>query len=332
MAELDITYRCNCRCQMCQRWKDPRRDELSVAEYRQLAVTFNNLGVHQVSIAGGEPLLRDDVFHIIASLSRHGMSVNLCTNGILLHKYPEEICRSGATCVTVSLDGVTAESHDTIRGVSDSLRLIEKGIRMLLRRPFAKRPVVRVRMTVSNINAHEIRSFYDKWEKVADDVLLQPAHFCRDSYYSGLTDETYRLNPQILAAQISGTPLAEDGYMTQLITSLCQLGTLPNQLCYAGVLMVRIDPWGNVYPCLEQHVCVGSVREQDFRVIWNSDAFNHVRRKLTSERMCRCWYNNTALIGHYGGALAGTGGTEIRERIKGLVWRNHRSASPAKGN
>ncbi|MCK7512429.1 MAG: hypothetical protein MZV70_55910 [Desulfobacterales bacterium] len=32
--------------------------------------------------------------------------------------------------------------------------------------------------------------------------------------------------------------------------------------CYAGVLMARIDPWGHVYPCLEQHVCVGSVRDE----------------------------------------------------------------------
>ena len=37
MAELDVTYRCNCRCQMCQRWQDPRNNELRVDEYEALA-------------------------------------------------------------------------------------------------------------------------------------------------------------------------------------------------------------------------------------------------------------------------------------------------------
>jgi hypothetical protein len=67
--------------------------------------------------------------------------------------------------------------------------------------------------------------------------------------------------------------------------------------------MVRIDPWGNVYPCLEQHVRIGSVREHDFWTIWNSNAFNHARIQIASNENCRCWYNNTAMISHYGKAL-----------------------------
>ena len=69
MAELDITYRCNCRCQMCQRWQDPRSDELRADEYETLAAELRDLGSHQISIAGGEPLMRDDVFEIIESFS-----------------------------------------------------------------------------------------------------------------------------------------------------------------------------------------------------------------------------------------------------------------------
>ena len=37
MAELDVTYRCNCRCQMCQRWKDPRGGELRVEKNKKFA-------------------------------------------------------------------------------------------------------------------------------------------------------------------------------------------------------------------------------------------------------------------------------------------------------
>jgi MoaA/NifB/PqqE/SkfB family radical SAM enzyme len=305
MAELDITYRCNCRCEMCQRWSDPRRGELSLEEYQALAKQFYKLGVHQISVAGGEPLLRSDVFSIIESFAKLDMSVNLCTNGLLLQKYRDEIYSSGATCVSVSLDGATAECHDAIRGIPGSYRQIEKGIETLLSQNGnpETRPIIRVRMTISNHNADEIRAFYEKWDQKVDDVLLQPVHHCQDSSYTGLDDKNLNIDPQIVAEQIAGTPLANDAYMKQLVNSLKSYGSFPDQRCYAGVLMARIDPWGIVYPCLEQHVEVGNLREKNFESIWASHRFNIERQRLASNRQCTCWYNNTALIGHYGKIL-----------------------------
>ena len=306
MAELDVTYHCNCRCQMCQRWKDPRNNELSADEYEALAGVLHEMGSHQISIAGGEPLLRDDVFDIIASFSGRGMSVNICTNGLLIEKYHEQICRSGATCVTVSLDGASADSHDVIRGVPGSYRRIEDGIRKLLEHPQPSRPILRVRMTISNENANEMQSFYRKWDGVVDDVLFQPVHHCSEAYYTGMDESTLHLDPGLIAAQIKSTPLANDGYLRRLIESLKTTGAFPRQQCYAAVLMARIDPWGNVYPCLEQHVSVGSIRETDFPAIWNSERIDQERQKLACDRPCTCWYNNTAIIGHYGNLLEKT--------------------------
>lgn len=306
MAELDITYRCNCRCQMCQRWKDPRSDELRADEYEALAAVLHEMGSHQISIAGGEPLMREDVFDIIESFSGRGMSVNICTNGLLLKKFHEQICNSKATCVTVSLDGATAESHDVIRGAPGSYRQTEDGIRHLLLYARSSRPIVRVRMTVSNQNVNEMRAFYQKWDDVVDDVLFQPVHHCSDAYYTGMDEGSLQLDPEVVADQIAATPLANDGYLTRLIDSLKASGSFPHQQCFAAVLMARIDPWGNVYPCLEQHVSVGSIRNTDFKTLWNSARIHKERRKLASDRACSCWYNNTALIGYYGNWLQKT--------------------------
>jgi MoaA/NifB/PqqE/SkfB family radical SAM enzyme len=313
MAELDITYQCNCRCQMCQRWNDPRRNELSIDEYDQLAGDLHALGSHQISISGGEPLVRGDVFQIIASFAQRGMSVNLCTNGLLLNKFAGEVRNSGATCITVSLDGARAASHDKIRGIPGSYKKIEEGIHQLLKSPRSSRPILRVRMTVSNHNAEEISPFYEQWHNVADDVLLQPVHNCTDAYYTGMDDADLKIDPDVLAGQVAGTPFARDNYIKRLIKSLRTSGSFPYQSCYAGVLMARIDPWGNVYPCLEQHVCIGSIRENDFKTIWNSVPFEKERRRLASNRPCSCWYNNTALIGHYGKLLGSTHGKDVKE-------------------
>jgi MoaA/NifB/PqqE/SkfB family radical SAM enzyme len=306
MAELDVTYQCNCRCRMCQRWKDHRGDELSVDEYKALAGVLHQMGSHQISIAGGEPLLRDDVFTIIESFSGLGMSVNLCTNGFLLKKYHDEICKTGATCVTVSLDGASATSHDHIRGLPGSYAQIEEGISRILEHPASSHPIIRVRMTISNRNVNEMRAFYQKWIDVVDDVLFQPVHHCREAYYTGMDKTALYLDPQLISEQISGTPLQKDNYMKRLVESLKTCGTFPHHQCYAAVLMARIDPWGNVYPCLEQHVSVGSIRETDFQSIWKSEFIDKEREHLASDRSCRCWYNNTALIGYYGNLLEKT--------------------------
>jgi MoaA/NifB/PqqE/SkfB family radical SAM enzyme len=322
MAELDITYQCNCRCLMCQRWNDPRRDELSLDEYIKLAEDLHAMGSHQISISGGEPLLRSDVFQIIESFAGRGMSVNLCTNGLFLKKYCEEIRSSGATCISISLDGASAASHDKIRGIPGSYQKIEEGIQHLLKNPRSSRPILRVRMTVSNRNAQEIGPFYKKWHNVADDVLLQPVHHCTDAYYTGMDETDLKIDPEILARQVADTPFAKDNYIKRLINSLRTSDSFPHQSCYAGVLMARIDPWGNVYPCLEQHVCIGSVREKDFQTIWNSDNFDKERKRLASNRPCRCWYNNTALIGHYGKLLGRTPGQAVKDLAQNIFFDN----------
>lgn len=304
MAELDITYRCNCSCRMCQRWQDKRCGELELEEYYKLAADLHALGSHQISIAGGEPLMRPDVFEIITGFSHLGMSVNICTNGQLVAKYCNQICDSGATCITVSVDGATAECHDEVRGTPEAYRQVVAGIEAVLKRPFNKRPIVRVRMTISDHNLDQLKSFYLRWADVADDVLVQPVHFCGDAYYTGLDDHTRLSSPQQLESQIQGTPLENSSYLRQLLTSLRQTGSYPDQRCYAGILMARIDPWGNVYPCLEQHSRIGSVRQTDFPTLWQSAGFNRERWRLATRKNCRCWYNNTALIGHYGRLLA----------------------------
>ena len=176
MAELDITYQCNLRCRMCQRWQDPRRDALPLETYRNLARELEELGVHQISIAGGEPLLREDVFRIIEGFAARGMSVNLCTNGMLVEKYRRDIAGSGATCVTVSLDGATAACHDGIRGRAGSYNEIERGIESFLAQRANGTPILRVRMTVSDDNSREVRKFYADWRGVAVHVLCPPGH------------------------------------------------------------------------------------------------------------------------------------------------------------
>jgi len=303
MAEFDITYRCNSRCLMCQRWRTAPGGELGLEEYQTLAETLRDMGTHQISIAGGEPLMREDAFPIIRAFADRGASVNLCTNGILLDRYPRAIAESKATCVTVSLDGATEATHDRIRGTSGTCARIEDGLRALLQRPASRRPLLRVRMTFSRENTSQIRDFSSKWSGVADDVLLQPVHRGDGALYTSDDASLFSLDPETISDQITGTPFENEPSMRRLLHSLRHTGDFPRQECYACVLMARIDPWGNVYPCLAQHDSIGSIREQGFRQLWNGEAAHRERSRRLEDRSCTCWFNNTALIGHYGARL-----------------------------
>jgi len=241
----------------------------------------------------------------------------LCTNALLLERYAAELSRSGASCITVSIDGATARTHEKIRGVADSYEKIEKGILSLLTHPLQERPVVRVRMTICRQNVEEVGSFYRKWRRVADDVLLQPVHRCRKAFYLGEDEELFHFDPKLLVRQLEGTPLQKkDGYMDKFLLSLRDWGTFPTHRCYAGVLMVRLDPWGNVYPCLEQHACVGSVKRDNFSKIWHADVFNNVRKSISRDGNCTCWYNNTALISHYAALLGRMSARRMVQRAR----------------
>ncbi len=320
MAELDVTYRCDCSCQMCQRWQNRRNGEMTLGEYARLAEDFLRMRVHLVSIAGGEPLLREDIFLLIKAFSKYGIAVNLCTNGLLLERYAGQLARSGAFCITVSIDGATARTHEKIRGAPGSYEKIERGVLSFLGRPSPERPVLRVRMTICGQNMEEVGPFYGKWHRVADDVLLQPVHQCPDAFYAGQDKEIFQLDHKLITQQLAGTPFKKKGgYMQELLRSLRKSGAFPAHRCYAGVLMVRLDPWGNVYPCLEQHVRVGSIRKDDFQRIWNSDVFNRVRRNISGNGKCMCWYNNTALISHYATILGRMSARQLSKGARRLL-------------
>src|SRR5512138_2719559 len=63
---LEVTKRCNARCNFCDYWKEEPTEELR--DYVQVVRKLNPLSV---SLTGGEPLLRADLTELIASLRRN---------------------------------------------------------------------------------------------------------------------------------------------------------------------------------------------------------------------------------------------------------------------
>jgi Fe-coproporphyrin III synthase len=126
---LSISSRCDQRCAHCQIWKGAHDAELTLQE--RLAIVDDAVanGVEEALITGGEPLLSPHLGPVCARLREGGVCLMLATNGMLLANRAAEV---GALFreVYVSLDGASAITHDTLRGVPAMARVV-RGVQAL---------------------------------------------------------------------------------------------------------------------------------------------------------------------------------------------------------
>ena len=107
---LSVTDRCNLRCEYCMPEEEylwlPRADILTFEEIGAMVDVFADLGVDQVRLTGGEPLLRRDLDRLVRLLAgKPGLSdVAMTTNGVLLARHAAALRAAGLHRVTVSLD------------------------------------------------------------------------------------------------------------------------------------------------------------------------------------------------------------------------------------
>lgn len=82
----ELTYRCPLRCTYCANPVSlaAYADELSTRDWQQVLSQARDLGVLQIHLSGGEPLLRKDLPELISHARGLGMYTNLITSGIPL--------------------------------------------------------------------------------------------------------------------------------------------------------------------------------------------------------------------------------------------------------
>src|SRR6202166_1255377 len=107
---VSVTDRCNLRCNYCMPEQNyiwlPRQELLTFEEIARLVEVFTSLGVEDVRLTGGEPLLRRDLPSLVQMLAANPRirDLALTTNGILFTEHAETLRAAGLHRVTLSLD------------------------------------------------------------------------------------------------------------------------------------------------------------------------------------------------------------------------------------
>lgn len=165
---LSVTDRCNFKCVYCKpqlegRWVQ-RSELLTFEELERVARILVSMGIEKIRITGGEPLVRQNIEHLIARIARIEGIRDLCmtTNGYVLAEKGDVLKQSGLRRVTISLDTLNAEKFTAITGKDYFGRVLE-GIDAALALGF--HPV--------KVNAVIMRD-------VNDDELIAFARFARE--------------------------------------------------------------------------------------------------------------------------------------------------------
>jgi MoaA/NifB/PqqE/SkfB family radical SAM enzyme/GT2 family glycosyltransferase len=121
---LDITHRCNLKCNICEIRKDNPIEEYSLGEIKNLINEAVDWGVKEFVLSGGEPLIREDIFEILDFVKDKGYHIGVLTNGIILDdNFINKLLPylvSDSLSLSISLDALSPEIHDEIRAAKGS--------------------------------------------------------------------------------------------------------------------------------------------------------------------------------------------------------------------
>ena len=133
---ISVTDRCSLRCTYCMPEQGvpwlPRDTMLSTEEIVRLADVAVGMGIEEIRLTGGEPLLRRDLVDVVAGLAAldPAPEISMTTNGVGLARIAEDLKAAGLTRVNVSIDTLDRETFielakrdrlaDTIAGIEAS--------------------------------------------------------------------------------------------------------------------------------------------------------------------------------------------------------------------
>jgi len=171
LLSVNITSRCNLRCDMCMQPRDEGDGSATLSSGRgELTPEQWCDVVDQAASArpgfyftGGEPLLYRGLDRVLSHIKRRGMIAAIVTNATALRQHAERLVATGLDNVTVSLDGPEAV-HDRIRGVEGAFRRAIEGIDALheaRRSAGASYPAVKVNCVITPDSIDTLEETYE---------------------------------------------------------------------------------------------------------------------------------------------------------------------------
>ena len=214
----NVCVHCNMTCPHCyaSAGSRPSAKDLTTAEACNLLDQMAACGVTIVIFSGGEPLLRPDLFELLAHARSRGIAAQLSSNGTLIdEETARRLAEVGVPYVGISVDGVR-EFNDPYRGMEGGTEAALAGLR------FAKAAGMRtgLRMTLTARNIDQLDAVLDSAREVGASRFYA-SHLVYSGRGRQLVDEDLpreRARSAVIQLFEAAEKLLERGHSLRIVT------------------------------------------------------------------------------------------------------------------
>ena len=274
-ALVELTYRCNLDCVFCYNDLGLQGRPMTLDDYELFFRDLASLSCLHLTLTGGEPLVHPQFFEIATKGRNLGFVLRIKSNGHslrgrLLERLKDEI---DPYVVEVSLHGALAETHDRQTRVEGSFERLLANLQEMAARGLR----FKINSTLTRWNESEIDGMFALAERFGAPLAVDP-------------DVTPRDDGDLSPLEISATPegrrcLFSYGRSEDVMRQGdAELPTVDSKKhCGAGSSGIAVDPFGNVYPCVQWRRPVGNLHQRSIRDIWSGNAKLEEVRRLSEE-------------------------------------------------
>ena len=309
---LNVTQMCPLDCNYCFAKTRKSGAELTRKEIISFLALLRKNDVKLLTLCGGEPLLRPDIFELSKAASDMGLNVSLITSGQLVPENIRNIEDSGVKRIQLSLDGMSQAVHNRIRHPGNPYDKTIDAIEMILKN---RKVRVSVCSTIRQQNLKEIPSIFDFLLNlgVPEFRLMRLIPLCQrieEFNQMAITTDEYL---DLLALLLKRTVKANEQRVNPIIVrtdepyyyvaKLSEMGfdLLRHESCQQGKSIASIAPDGSIMPCsiANYESCIaGNIRKDNLFDVWNeSIIFRSFRQSNLTDGCRECKFSSYCVNG-----------------------------------
>jgi PqqA peptide cyclase len=298
----ELTHRCPLHCPYCSNPLDLLRAEAELAtdDWKRVFSEARNLGVLQLGLSGGEPLLRKDLEELAAHARQAGLYSTLVTSGLGLTRARAERLRdAGLEHIQISIQDSDPEIAERIAGVR-SVKHKQAAAALVRELGFA----FTVNVVLHRANLDRIGEIID----MAADLGADRIELANTQYYGWGLQNRAALMPT--REQVERSRAIAEQAIQRYRGRMQITYVLPDyyepfpKACYGGwgKVYLVVAPNGSVLPCHGatqiSTLTFDTVREHSLEWIWNeSEAFRIFRGDGWMKEPCRSCPRKTVDFG-----------------------------------
>lgn len=262
-ALFELTFVCNHACSFCYNCPSGQK-EMNTAEVCDALRKLAEFNVLYLTLSGGEPLVRKDFFDIGRTARELGFAIRIYTNGYLIDQAMAKRIKEivNPLEMEISIHGAKPETHDKLTCVPGSLNRLIDGVRHLR----AEGIKVNLKCPVTCHNQNEVLDI----EKLAREI---GAHIQFDVVITPRDDGDKDPLALMATDEFLHRYWNDDAYATARKERVPQpRRDGPGEaVCGTGRSGLAIDPYGNIYPCVQLRRKVANVKElQHLKEMWST--------------------------------------------------------------